>query len=449
MPSQTLPSLKDTKLDAGGCSVWCLLLSAEAAASKEHAAKPKYRDEVVVVRTLGFFLLDFWNSGRQHSFDFNPYQKLCADIASYSNVENAAIGSPAETAAQHEKVCQLGLDYLKNFSCAYVNGSDAEPIPTPFALFEDITPPSFDEAKGSISERIKEALQTKKDAKDAALFRDGYRCAITGHYDRPSYAKYPEIKKRALEHHGALVKTQCAHLFSESAQGGSKMTISWPVTTAFAFLERFGLSHLVPRPLGGQVNSLFNILTMSYTLHSEFDTFGWWLEEPNTYDVCAADESFFKYAERPPRRVVLKVDPATVEYCIANGHPVPELPDSRLIAIRAACARVSHLSGAAEHIEEIIFDRETTTVLANDGGSADLLTSLLRAVNVRGQSEQCLFRSPQLVDSMSLVQVCMLQKPCTVVRSECLVVGRFFFIIWFCAFLSRSSCRMSYVHNPV
>ncbi len=106
--------------------------------------------------------------------------------------------------------------------------------------------------------------------------------------------------------------------------------------------------------------------------------------QPNTYDVCAADESFFKYAERPPRRVVLKVDPATVEYCIANGHPVPELPDSRLIAIRAACARVSHLSGAAEHIEEIIFDRETTTVLANDGGSADLLTSLLRAVNVRG-----------------------------------------------------------------
>ncbi len=44
-------------------------------------------------------------------------------------------------------------------------------------------------------------------------------------------------------------------------------------------LERFGLGDLVSRLLGGQVNSLFNILTKSYTLHSEFDTFGWWLEE--------------------------------------------------------------------------------------------------------------------------------------------------------------------------
>ncbi len=169
-------------------------------------------------------------------------------------------------------------------------------------------------------------------------------------------------------------------------------------------LERFGLGDLVPL-LGGQVNSLCNILTMSYTLHTAFDTFTWWLEEvkneaspllvtgmtftnllvqPNTYDVCARAETFFHLLHKPPRRVVLKVDPAAVEYCLANGHPVPELPDSRLIAIRAACARVAHLSGAAEHIEEIIRDRETTTVLANDGGSADLLTSLLRAVDVRG-----------------------------------------------------------------
>ncbi|KAF8912414.1 hypothetical protein CPB85DRAFT_1434470 [Mucidula mucida] len=281
MPRQSLPSLKDVKLDADGCSIWRLLLSAEAAASKEHAAKPKHRDELVGVRALGFFLLDFWNHGRQHSFGFNPYQKLCAEIASYSKVENAAIGSPAETAAQHK------------------DGSDAEPIPTPDALFEHVSPASFDEAKESIAGHIKEAPQTEKDAKDAALFRDGYRCAITGHYDRPSYAKYPEIKKRALEHHGALVKTQCAHLFSESAQGG---------TTASVMLERFGLGDLVSRLLGGQVNSLFNILTKSYTLHSEFDTFGWWLEEPNTYDVCAVDDSFFKYAERPPRRVVLKDD---------------------------------------------------------------------------------------------------------------------------------------------
>jgi hypothetical protein len=48
-----------------------------------------------------------------------------------------------------------------------------------------------------------------------------------------------------------------------------------------------------------------------------------------------------------------------------------------LIAIRAACARVAHASGAAEQIDQIIHDQEMIPVLAMDGSNADLLNSLL------------------------------------------------------------------------
>jgi hypothetical protein len=53
------------------------------------------------------------------------------------------------------------------------------------------------------------------------------------------------------------------------------------------------------------------------------------------------------------------------------------LPDPVLIAIRAACARVANLSGAAEQADRILRDMEDITVLADDGSMADLLSSRL------------------------------------------------------------------------
>jgi hypothetical protein len=65
------------------------------------------------------------------------------------------------------------------------------------------------------------------------------------------------------------------------------------------------------------------------------------------------------------------------------------LPDPALIAIRAACARVVNLSGAAEQAEQILRDMENATVLSNDGSMADVLysrlaTSAPRVVGVYG-----------------------------------------------------------------
>ena len=53
------------------------------------------------------------------------------------------------------------------------------------------------------------------------------------------------------------------------------------------------------------------------------------------------------------------------------------LPDPRLLALHATCARVAHMSGAAEAFEKVERDLEDTMVLAKDGSSARLLDHLL------------------------------------------------------------------------
>ena len=48
--------------------------------------------------------------------------------------------------------------------------------------------------------------------------------------------------------------------------------------TAFAILEVFGLEDSVSELLGGNINSLQNVLTMDAMLHRYFDRFDLWLE---------------------------------------------------------------------------------------------------------------------------------------------------------------------------
>ena len=83
-------------------------------------------------------------------------------------------------------------------------------------------------------------------------------------------------------------------------------------------------------------------------------------------------------ARPPPTRVTFRVDPDLEAVCIAKGIPVPALPSPSLLAIRAACARVAHMSGAAEQVDRLLRDLEETPVMAEDGTTAHILASLLR-----------------------------------------------------------------------
>ena len=80
----------------------------------------------------------------------------------------------------------------------------------------------------------------------------------------------------------------------------------------------------------------------------------------NHYRPAATKPLFIR--EIPPQVRLTTPDP--------NNYP---LPNPYYLALHAACARVVHLSGAAEYIEMVFRGMEDTKVLATDGGSGDVL----------------------------------------------------------------------------
>ena len=52
-------------------------------------------------------------------------------------------------------------------------------------------------------------------------------------------------------------------------------------------------------------------------------------------------------------------------------------PDPQLLALRATCALVAHMSGAAKFLDQLQWGAEETNVLTFDGSSAGLLSNLI------------------------------------------------------------------------
>jgi len=59
----------------------------------------------------------------------------------------------------------------------------------------------------------------------------------------------------------------------------------------------------------------------------------------------------------------------------SSSDPALALPSPGLLALHATCAKVAHLSGAAEHVNRVLV--EDTRFLARDGGSGDVLDMIL------------------------------------------------------------------------
>jgi hypothetical protein len=101
-----MPALpKVVNLDPDGVSAWNLLLDAEDAALKKDPRPAKYLDELVGVRVLGFFLLDFYNHSDVHQIGLIPYKRLLREIISCFSV------SVTDDEALYKAVFDLGLSY--------------------------------------------------------------------------------------------------------------------------------------------------------------------------------------------------------------------------------------------------------------------------------------------------------------------------------------------------
>ncbi|KAF7358242.1 hypothetical protein MVEN_00873100 [Mycena venus] len=378
--SWPLPPANEIGLDTSGVSAWHILLSAESAALALPKASAMYQDKVVAVRLIGWFIKDLWEHSRSAG-----YTRLCKEVFSCNNV-SASTGDAEKVKLCHEKVFTMGLDLRSQLLRVFSARTDRTPTPSGHA-----SRPSYEKHRARILEDMANVKpgegRTRSQAKADALLRDGYKCVMTGFYDKDTLRAVPELEAKANAEGANKIGTQVAHLFSATAQSHAEYAAS-----ALSILEMFGLETVVHNLLGKRVNNLFNVMTMCINFHPDFDKFLFWLEavpgQEHTYDVVARDpQDFFSQTPTPPRRVKFRVDPDAAQDAARLKIPIRlDLPDPELIAIRAACARVAAMSGAADQFLQLYkdHDEEGLGTLSDSESAVYLLDSLLHAVSAQG-----------------------------------------------------------------
>ncbi|KZT08965.1 uncharacterized protein LAESUDRAFT_723269 [Laetiporus sulphureus 93-53] len=215
---------------------------------------------------------------------------------------------------------------------------------------------------------IQEASKDHKEAKIQALIRDGFKCVVTGKYDIEA-VRIPSIDKAEIRRVRAI-HTECAHIVPESTFFDVSRTSSPEkkdyAASLLAVLKRFGYD--VEKLNDAKMHSLYNVMTMQKDVREWFDRLEMWFEATtveNCYRVKTFDE-FNEYLDIPAAVTLTSSNPTTLP-----------LPSPELLALHAACAKVAHLSGAGAYIDELDGDLEDLDVLADDGGSADVLNHAL------------------------------------------------------------------------
>ncbi|KAJ3929362.1 MAG: hypothetical protein NXY57DRAFT_963689 [Lentinula lateritia] len=150
-----------------------------------------------------------------------------------------------------------------------------------------------------------------------------YRCVATKIFDvQYSIQGYHEDYRdtKELEKHGTAA-TQCAHLIPESTY--FRLSKDKKTAPVLAVLERFGYN--IDSLNGPKIHSLHNVMSLIPSVHDFFDQLLWF--------------------------------EATIQH----------------FSLSMSCAKVAHLSGAGEYIDRVqkYFDR--LEVLAEDGGSSDVI----------------------------------------------------------------------------
>ncbi|KAI6026002.1 hypothetical protein EDC04DRAFT_2573725 [Pisolithus marmoratus] len=214
-----------------------------------------------------------------------------------------------------------------------------------------------------------EAPNDHQTTKAHALIRDGFQCVVTKLYDRSFAWGKSELRKIVEEKGLRTVKTQCAYILPQSIKEnvtlGSSEASFLPEMDFFVIdlLDCFGYDSLWEVINDGNRYELQSVMTMDLTVHDDFNTLKIWFvatEVPNTYRLEAVDNYW------------LIGLPEYVTFSTPDPKMYP-LPNPTYLTIHATCAKVAHLSGAREYIEEMLRCMEDTCVLAEDGGSSKLL----------------------------------------------------------------------------
>ncbi|KAF5310124.1 hypothetical protein D9619_010378 [Psilocybe cf. subviscida] len=276
-----------------------------------------------------------------------------------------------EKKAQFDELVELGLMYRNRLLCVF---RSAGPDPPPSRVN---SPATLDALKKQTIDAMKNEPPTEHNIKNQALLRDGFKCTVTGLYDYDT-CLLMEANERGDKR---TCTTQAAYLFPAAVVDVPKQSSA----SAFALLTMFGLASQAESLYSDAFNSLQNVITVETSLYTLFDSFDLWLEpvagQEQTYDVCGPliDNNAPWWTGPLPSRITLQVDPLA-EAKAAERELTLSLPDPRLIAVRAICARVSNKSGAIEHMDQILEDLKNSMGLAENGSMADLLAARLSMI---------------------------------------------------------------------
>ncbi|KAI9567170.1 hypothetical protein HD554DRAFT_2220399 [Boletus coccyginus] len=368
LPVLDSPRIQELRLreSPGRYSAYDKILQAEQRAVGQEQA----REDVMSARIVGYLLLEF--HAQQDTLGDIPCDTLVKWVTS----------KPKDGAHdEHDVILNTGRLIRDKFIRLFRTSNVQYPPPSLHP-----SRPSFDTLEDMIKdsmERTGEDYQTSR--KKARTFRttpylpshDGYRCMITGIVDKTSFLKTTFVIESAhILNESTMQGIDPAGTSGDRAEAEARYA-SGPM----AMLDSFGWSHLTEAFIRqGGVHEVWNLLSLQRDLHDEFDTLGLWFESTpqlGRYKICVSNEGIEEYIRRIFVAPKPHVDGAPMVVEFTSKHAEAPPPDPLLLALHATCARVAHMSGAAEFFDQLEWDAEATKVLAFDGSSASLLSNLM------------------------------------------------------------------------
>ncbi|KAK7680287.1 hypothetical protein QCA50_016527 [Cerrena zonata] len=274
----------------------------------------------------------------------------------------------------YDSIYTLGTHYLNHFIRPFKKYKGRTPTPS-----GHVSCPSFDRKQEFIKANLVSTPTSHSQLKINALIRDGYRCMVTGKFDSDSLSKITELAIEFRSYQSARKDygtTNCCHIIPASTNMNLVDDKAEDVASVWTVLSNFGEPNLVNELRGANTHRLENILTLDYTPHNWFDQLNMWFDKVDPLDQN--DHRYFVRLAEAIGSFVYPEFPKEIEF--VNHAPdfiTLPLPDYRYLRIHAACAKIAHLSGASEYIDQVFQDIERMPALANDGSSADVLSNAL------------------------------------------------------------------------
>ncbi|KAJ8487857.1 hypothetical protein ONZ45_g14179 [Pleurotus djamor] len=169
------------------------------------------------------------------------------------------------------------------------------------------------------------SMPSPSETKQKALRRDRNRCILTGRFDL-SAPTYPEdVLFRPVE-------TMCAFIIPKATIGSLDPSLDATSASDYPQIVKEIMRTFIQDATGTEamdVNSLHNIMTLQYDPYHLFNSLDLWFEQTSEANVYH------------------------IETILTTTTTLPLLSPT-LLALHAACAKVAHLSGAAQLVDFLL-----------------------------------------------------------------------------------------------